>query len=120
MLMSKQGMNQPADEPSWPEELSKMVYTVEGEFRQSAVSDQGYTRLSHVAIKAMALYFGGRAEYLPKIDALSRAVRDISIFQDRIKLSPKELSLKYDLSVMQILKVLERVRHNREKYGIND
>lgn len=58
----------------------------------------------------IAQYFGGRPVYLPRGDALKRALRDRRIWRDSGKLSPDELATREGVCLQQVYKIIGGMR----------
>lgn len=61
-------------------------------------------------VMEIANYLGGRPVYLPRGDALKRALRDRRIWRDSGKLSPDELSTREGVCLQQIYKIIGEMR----------
>lgn len=58
----------------------------------------------------IAQYLGGRPVYLPRGDALKRALRDRRIWRDSGRLSPDELATREGVCLQQIYKIIGEMR----------
>ena len=58
--------------------------------------------------------YSGDYLYIPKLDAIIRAVRNKSLIEDhRTGTAPLELAHKYDLSVVQVYEIIKRAQAER-------
>ena len=58
----------------------------------------------------IANYLGGRPVYLPRGDALKRALRDRRIWRDSGKVSPDDLATREGLCMQQVYKIIGEMR----------
>lgn len=101
----------------WPKDLVALL-----DIYQAALMRLGYTveqssRIAHALISELAVYCGGRYIYLPKGDALEKAIRDVRLFTDwrDNQHTPDMLVRKYKISLQHVYRIIDEQR----KYHIN-
>ena len=66
--------------------------------------------LAERLVLEIANYLGGRPVYLPRGDALKRALRDRRIWRDSGKVSPDDLATREGLCLQQVYKIVGEMR----------
>lgn len=105
----------------WPKDLSALIDIYSAALQRLGYSQQETSKISHLLLAEQAVYCGGRYFYLPKPDALKKAVRDVEIHRDwsEHNLLPDALAEKYQLSNIHIYRILKQQqnyrRHSRLK-----
>lgn len=82
------------------------------EFLTGKFSPETARMLAIHVIAALALLFGGRPVYIPRNDAMKRALRNAQIWAERGKLKVPELAQKHGICVQSIYKIL--AEHGKE------
>lgn len=88
----------------WPELLKYLADIIQAELDQHSPQAQN-DQLSHQLVSAIASKLGGGQFYLPKGDALKRALRDAEIYRLSSKVPTEELARKYNLSMKQVWEI---------------
>lgn len=96
---------------SLPPAAQQMIQQM-SEFLTGKFSPETAQMLAIHVIAALILLFGGRPAYIPRNDAMKRALRNAQIWAERGKLKVPELAQKYGLCVQGIYKIL--AAHRRE------
>lgn len=99
----------PEVQKKWPRDLSALV-----DIYSAALERLGYTgeeaqRISHTLLAEQAVYCGGRYFYLPRLDSLKRAIRDVELHRDWSErgMLPDDLSRKYDMSAAHVYRIIK-------------
>ncbi len=92
----------------WPETLVDYVNVVAHKLEIDSVPNSKSIALK--AVMALAEFDGGRPHYLPKGDALKRAIRDKAVFDDFTGFNHDELTRKYKLTQKQIYLIISEQR----------
>lgn len=83
--------------------------------RNPARATQLNTLLSPEAVqKLCAHYADGRISYVPKLDAVLRAIRDEAIREDCQTLSRRAVALKYGVSIQTVYTIAGDVRRDAD------
>ena len=70
----------------------------------------GARELAERLVLEIANYLGGRPVYLPRGDALKRALRDRRIWRDSGKVPPDDLATREGLCLQQVYKIVGEMR----------
>ncbi|MDC8804235.1 Mor transcription activator family protein [Halomonas pacifica] len=107
----------------WPQSLSDMLGVIEAAYCRAGDDQAEARRRAFRAVRALASYHGGRVFYLPKGEALDRALRDREIWERFDGKNHDALSREYDLNVVQIYRIiaeqraLARARNQPDLFG---
>ena len=88
----------------WPELLKYLADIIQSELDQHSPHTQN-DHLSHQLVSAIASKLGGGQFYLPKGDALKRALRDAEIYRLINKVPTDELARRHNLSMKQVWEI---------------
>ena len=105
----------------WPKDLSALIDIYAASLQRLGYSESEAKKISHILLAEQAVYCGGRYFYLPKPDALKKAVRDVEIHRDwsERQMLPEALAEKYQLSNIHIYRILKQQqnyrRHKRQQ-----
>lgn len=101
----------------WPRDLVALIDIYCGALVRMGYGADESSRMAHLLITELAIYCGGRYIYLPKGDALERAIRDLSLFQDwrDRQHTPEMLVSKYKISLQHVYRIIDEQR----KYHLN-
>ncbi|SDI84014.1 Transcriptional regulator, Middle operon regulator (Mor) family [Pseudomonas flavescens] len=112
-------MADPAILHRWEGTLKEMVEIAEAELRTKMPDLPQVPELARAVVFAICDTMGGSVIYLPRGDALKKAVRDASIFRDwrEHNIQPMELVRKYRLASPTIYDIIARQRalHRRNE-----
>ena len=89
----------------WPELLVQMLDITSQTVQSLGVDAELSEKIALSTIRSFADLFGGLQVYLPKGEALNRALRDREIYQQTGKVSVSTLAHKYKLSSKQIWEI---------------
>ncbi len=92
----------------WPQRLLELTDICEAVIHRTHGTTQ--RELAERLVLEIANYLGGRPVYLPRGDALKRALRDRRIWRDSGKLSPDELATREGVCLQQIYKIIGEMR----------
>lgn len=89
----------------------------------SAIEASGYSKeesqsITEVAIKAMSFMAGGRQFYLPRGKALEIAIRNRKLFQEFTGKNIHALVNKYNISEVQVYKIIKSQREAAQQNNI--
>lgn len=72
--------------------------------------------IGYAGMLSLVSEYGGDYLYVPKLDAIIKAVRDSRLMTDhRAGIRPSQLAHKYDLSVVQVYDIIKRNRTPAEE-----
>lgn len=101
----------------WPRDLAALIDMYYATLRRMKYSEDDAQKISYTLLLELATYCGGRYIYLPKTDALEKAIRDVDLFRDwrNNNMQPDDLAKKYKISLQHVYRVIAEQR----KYHIN-
>ena len=108
-------------EHKWCSTLRDYIDVVEQSLKEQGIDDPRVRAFK--CVSALCQYHGGMQHYLPKGDALKRALRDISIAKDFTGCNHKELAQKHGLTEKQIYEIIAKYRkeqQNKKQFGLFD
>lgn len=112
-------MDDPTVLNRWEGTLREMVEIAEAKLRAELPDEARVPELARHVVFAICDTMGGSVIYLPRGEALKKALRDAAIYQDWREHSaqPHELSRKYRLAVQTIYDIIARQRalHRRSE-----
>lgn len=94
----------------WPQALADMLMVIESAYRRGGDSDETARVRAFVAVRALAIYHGGRIFYLPKGQQIDRALRDREIWERHNGHNVAELAREYELNEVHIYRILAEQR----------
>lgn len=102
----------PAYRDKWEESLAAMFDVVAAIFRREGLSGNQAARLAGKAVHGLAKYHGGRHFYLPKNEALDRAIRDRVMFHRWMngKATPERLASDNGMTYTRVMQILAEQR----------
>ncbi|WP_397458189.1 Mor transcription activator family protein [Pseudomonas asplenii] len=120
-------MADPAVVHKWEGTLKEMVDVAEAGLRPLVKNPDVVPEMARAVVFAICDTMGGAVVYLPRGDALKKAMRDASIFSDwrDRNIQPPELVRKYRLASPTIYDIIQRQRalHRRNEpdlFGFDD
>lgn len=101
----------------WPKDLVALLDIYHSSLDRLGYAGDDSTRIAHTLISELAVYCGGRYIYLPKGDALEKAIRDVRLFADwrDNQHTPEMLVSKYKISLQHVYRIINEQR----KYHLN-
>lgn len=112
-------MSDPAILHRWEGTLKEMVEIAETELRSRVKDAAEVPELARAVVFAICDTMGGSVIYLPRGDALKKAIRDAAIFRDwrENNIQPVDLVRKYRLASPTIYDIIARQRalHRRSE-----
>lgn len=96
------------DRGRWPLRLLELTDICEAVIHRHPGAVQ--RELAERLVMEIANYLGGRPVYLPRGDALKRALRDRRIWRDSGKVSPDDLATREGLCMQQVYKIIGEMR----------
>lgn len=101
----------------WPRDLVALLDIYQASLVRLGYPVEQGSRIAHALISELAVYCGGRYIYLPKGDALEKAIRDVRLFIDwrDHQHTPEMLVSKYKISLQHVYRIIDEQR----KYHIN-
>lgn len=96
------------DRGRWPLRLLELTDICEAVIHRHPGAAQ--RELAERLVMEIANYLGGRPVYLPRGDALKRALRDRRIWRDSGKVSPDDLATREGLCMQQVYKIIGEMR----------
>ena len=105
------------DRRKWPETLATLMDISYSRLTTLGMSPEQSKCIAHALISELATYCGGRYFYLPKNDALERAVRDNDLYHDWSQrgIQPDTLAGKYKVSVTHVYRVIKEQHSLRRR-----
>ena len=101
----------------WPQALVDMLDVMADALARRIDDREQARKLATVALRALANYFGGRMQYIPRGDNLERALRDKAMWDayDGKRATVQDLAARYRLSEQQVYAILreQRALHRR-------
>lgn len=100
----------------WPRDLIALLDIFQATLTRFGTPEEQSSRLAHALISELAVYCGGRYIYLPKGDALEKAIRDVRLYQDwrngnnHNPHTPETLQKKYNLSLQHVYRIINEQR----------
>ncbi|MDX1464102.1 MAG: Mor transcription activator family protein [Halomonas sp.] len=94
----------------WPQGLSDMVTVIAAALRRAGDDEATARERAFRAVRALAQYAGGRSLYVPKGEALDRALRDRDIWEHFDGANVTALARQHDLTEVQIYAILAEQR----------
>ncbi|MDW7746564.1 Mor transcription activator family protein [Halomonas sp.] len=94
----------------WPQGLSDMVTVITAALRRAGDDETTARERAFRAVRALAQYAGGRSLYVPKGEALDRALRDRDIWERFDGANVTALARQHDLTEVQIYAILAEQR----------
>ncbi|MBB3231724.1 Mor transcription activator family protein [Halomonas stenophila] len=94
----------------WPQGLSDMVTVISAAHRRAGDDETTARARAFRAVRALAQYAGGRSLYVPKGEALDRALRDRGIWEHFDGTNITALAAQHDLTEVQIYAILAEQR----------
>lgn len=93
----------------WPRDLIALVDIYGAALKRMGYNEDQGRKISHALLAEQANYCGGRYFYLPKLDALKKAIRDVDLYKDWSDrgIQPEELSRKYKLSSVHVYRIIK-------------
>lgn len=101
----------------WPKDLAALIEIYGGELSRLGYDSSEAQHISYRLLAAQSMYCGGRYFYLPKKDALEKAVRDIELHKDWADrcMPVSELSAKYKISAQHVYRIIDEQRAYYQK-----
>lgn len=103
-------LDDPEIRHKWPQALAGFLDVATDGLIRSGREKADATNAAIIAVRSLARYQGGRMFYLPKGDALEKALRDYQIWNEFRGRNQDELATKYRLTVVQIYSILREQR----------
>lgn len=102
----------PEHRDKWEESLAAMFDVAAAIFVREGIDQARAARLAAKAIHGLAKYHGGRHFYLPKNEALDRAVRDRVLFHRWMhgRAKPEQLADEYDMTYTRVMQIIAEQR----------
>lgn len=96
----------------WPKDLAALVDIYSASLNRMGYDDEQARSISHALLAEQATYCGGRYFYLPKLDALKKAIRDVELYKDWSDrgILPETLADKYDISATHVYRIIKEQR----------
>lgn len=96
----------------WPKDLAALIAIFNDELKRMNINDDDAQRITHRLLAAQSMYCGGRYFYLPKHDALQKAVRDLELYKEWADkgVEPSDLSRNYKISVQHVYRIINEQR----------
>lgn len=96
----------------WPRDLAALVDMYNATLRRMNYNEEEAQKIAYTLLIELATYCGGRYIYLPKNDALKKAIRDVDLYRDwRDRgMTSEVLAKKYDISLQHAYRVIAEQR----------
>lgn len=94
----------------WPQSLADMLMVIESAYRRAGDDDETARMRAFVAVRALAIFHGGRIFYLPKGKQIDRALRDREIWERHDGHNVAELAREFELNEVHIYRILAEQR----------
>lgn len=98
-----------AVQKKWPRDLSALVDIYSAALLRLGYGEIEARKISHTLLAEQSMYCGGRYFYLPKGDALKKAIRDIDLHRDNSErgIQPDDLARKYKISLTHVYRIMK-------------
>lgn len=103
------------DRGKWPLRLLELTDLAEAQLARNSGKALAPRELAERLVIEIANYLGGRPVYLPRGDALKRALRDRRIWRDCGKVDPDELATREGVCLQQVYKIIGEMRSLERK-----
>jgi Mor family transcriptional regulator len=101
---------------AWPKTLVELSDVFAAHFRERGLDEMRAAREARLVVLTLAKHFGGRMWYVPRGDALTRALRDMEIWERFDGTNAQALAGEFGLSFVEIYRTLaEQRRLHRER-----
>ncbi|WP_299197941.1 Mor transcription activator family protein [uncultured Amphritea sp.] len=99
----------PEVQKKWPRDLSALVDIYSAALERLGYNGTEAQKISHTLLAEQSVYCGGRYFYLPKLDALKKAIRDVELHRDWSErgVQPDELADKYKISATHVYRIIK-------------
>lgn len=94
----------------WPQGLTDMIMVIEAAMARRGASRDQARRVAFVAVRALSQFAGGRSFYIPKGEALDRALRDRELWERFDGSNVSELATWAHLTEVQVYAILAEQR----------
>jgi Mor family transcriptional regulator len=93
----------------WPRDLSALVDIYGAALKRLGYSESDANKISRTLLAEQSIYCGGRYFYLPKGDALKKAIRDVDLHRDwsERSMQPDDLAKKYNISLTHVYRIMK-------------
>lgn len=101
----------------WPRDLAALIDMYQATLIRMKYSPAESQKIAYTLLAELSTYCGGRYIYLPKSDALEKAIRDVDLFRDwrDRNLTPDDLARRYKISLQHVYRVIAEQR----RYHVN-
>ena len=102
----------------WPRDLSALVDIYAAALKRLGYDEIEANKISRTLLAEQSMYCGGRYFYLPKGDALKKAIRDVDLHRDwsERSIQPDDLAKKYNISLTHVYRIMkEQQTYYRKK-----
>lgn len=103
------------DRGKWPKRLLELTDLAESLLTRHAGRNLAARETAELIVAEIANYLGGRPVYLPRGEALKRALRDRRIWRDAGHIEPDKLADREGVCVQQIYKIIGEMRNLERK-----
>lgn len=99
----------------WPKDLVALIDIYQAALIRLGYKEEAANRIAHTLISELAVYCGGRYIYLPKGDALEKAIRDVRLYNDwsENQRTPEQLVVDYAISLQHVYRIIKEQRTYR-------
>jgi len=104
-----------ADKARWPQRLIELYDVLFAYARKAGFDDEAAARDASARAVLIADYLGGSVVYLPRGDALRKAVRDSEAYHRHDGPNTEQLAREYGISTTQFYGLLARERRRRTR-----
>lgn len=94
----------------WPQGLTDMLAVIEEALTHRGATPEQASQIAFVVVRALAQFAGGRSIYLPKGEALDRALRDRALWERFDGHNVSELAARAQLTEVQVYAILAEQR----------
>ena len=94
----------------WPRRLLELTDLLEAHLERTAHRKPAPRALAEQLVSELANYLGGRPVYLPRGDALARALRDRRIYRDAGRIDFEALAEREGVCLQQVYKIVATMR----------
>jgi Mor family transcriptional regulator len=95
---------------AWPKTLVELVEVFAAHYRERGVEEADAKTEARLVVLTLAKYFGGRMWYVPRGDALTRALRDMEIWHRFDGRNAQALAAEFRLSFVEIYRTIAEQR----------
>jgi Mor family transcriptional regulator len=91
----------------YPRLVAEMYDVLKDAYTRDGLEKGQAMQLAKTGVEALGFYFGGRAIYLPRGEAMRRQTRNACLYAEFTGGNHRDLADRYGITVSQVYKILE-------------